>query len=412
MRSEWINELKNADVQGRARIIKELALSGDQQNLPILIQIAENDPDPRIQEYARKAAKHIYSSQKAAEPEDSNPNPEISPPPAEESQQDSDSEIRTPPPAEIRTAAQKVQRAFTLHTSKQTKKALQVLSEALKLNPALEKDTFTRGVAADLTGKIPEEAFLILKKPGGWKEIIDPDQAQAPQPATWDNTPSPAVEQIREQGGESTSNLVQTWLSFFRMDEEFLNREIARTNTEDTLLSVLVITIAAVLSFLINGFFQFQLITEMLGEQLTGLNINLGTIFFFLLLGTLIFTPLTFYLSAGLQFLGVRLFGGTGSFKAQAYLMALIQVPITVLGGLISLLSLIPWIGFIAGLVGFGLSIYAIILSVRALKVAHNVSAGRAVAGIIVPPLILSFIGGCILMLLGSTLGSLLGQIQ
>jgi len=148
-----------------------------------------------------------------------------------------------------------------------------------------------------------------------------------------------------------------------------------------------------------------------MGEQLPQLGLNLGMIFFFILIGTVIMTPLSFYLGVGIQYLGVRLFGGSGDFKSHAYLMALIQVPMTILSGVISLLALIPLIGFVAGLGGLGLSIYTIILTVRAVKAAHNVTTGRAIAGIIVPPLVLMFIGGCLMVVFGSALGGLLDQV-
>jgi len=92
--------------------------------------------------------------------------------------------------------------------------------------------------------------------------------------------------------------------------------------------------------------------------------------------------------------------------------MALILVPTTVLGGLVSLFALIPVIGIIAGLAGFGLSIYTIILTVRLVKVTHDLPTGKAIAGIIVPPIVLSAIGGCILMTIGSSLLAGLSQLQ
>jgi hypothetical protein len=108
----------------------------------------------------------------------------------------------------------------------------------------------------------------------------------------------------------------------------------------------------------------------------------------------------------------VRIFGGSGDFKSHAYLMALILVPTTVLGGVVSLLSFIPVIGFLAGLAGFGLSIYTIILTVRLVKSVHNIATGRAVAGIIIPPIVLSAVVGCLIISFGSALIGSLGLVQ
>ena len=412
MKRDLEKELKNSDPKERARIIKEIALSGNQENLRVLKEVVENDPDPHIQEYARKAARHLYSSKNTSRLEGSSPPVGKGSTGEEKSLESSSEGNRIPPPSEIRAAEQKVQRAFNMHTAGQTKKALQVFSQALDLNPELEKDTFTRGVAADLTGKTPDEALRILKEPDGWKEFIDDPKAKATQPDKTTSHSASISDQDHTQGDRSQSTLVQTWLSYFSMTEDFFRKEMGKANQEDTFLSILVFTIASVLIFLVNGFFQFQQITQLMEDQLSSLELNLGMVFFFLLLGTVIFTPLSFYLSVGLQFLGVRIFGGKGLFKSHAYLLALIQVPATIMGGVVSLAAFIPIIGFIAGLAGFGLSIYGIILTVRAVKVVHNVSTGQAIGGIIVPPIILSVIFGCIFMALGSTLAGLLGQIQ
>ncbi|MCJ7734276.1 MAG: YIP1 family protein [Anaerolineales bacterium] len=412
MKRDLEKELKNSDPQERARIIKEIALSGNQENLQFLKEVVENDPDPRIQEYARKAARHLYSSENTSSTEGSSPPPGTVSPEEGKTLESSSEGNRISSPSDIQAAEQKVQRAFNMHTAGQTKKALQVFSQALEMNPDLEKDTFTRGVAADLTGKTPDEALRILKKPDGWKEFIEGTKPKSTKPDLTPNllAPSSEVDQIKESG--SQSKLIKTWLSFFKMTEDFLAEEQGKANQEDTFLSILVFTIASVLIFLVNGFFQFQQITQLMGDQLSSLELNLGMVFFFLLLGTVILTPLSFYISVGLQFLGVRLFGGKGKFKSHVYLLALIQVPLTIMGGVVSLAAFIPIIGFVAGLVGLVLSIYGIILTVRAVKVVHNVSTGQAIGGIIVPPLILMFIGGCIMMALGSTLAGLLGQIQ
>ena len=144
------------------------------------------------------------------------------------------------------------------------------------------------------------------------------------------------------------------------------------------------------------------------GEALPPLDFNIGIVFFVMLIGTLIMTPLLFIIGAGLQFLGARVFGGRGEFRSHFYLLALIQVPVTVLGGVVSLLSIIPGIGFIGGLVGLGISIFTLIITARVIKAVHNLPTGRAVAGMLLPPLILIFLVSCLLMIFGSALLSAL----
>ena len=217
-------------------------------------------------------------------------------------------------------------------------------------------------------------------------------------------------------GSSSRTNLITAWLSFFGMSEKFFQVEAQKANGEDTLVSVLALTIAAVVIFMSNGFFQFQQIMNIINEELPAMgtdlppiDFNIGMIFFGILIATVIMTPLSFYLSVGMQYLGGRLFGGSGTFKVHAFLMALIQVPMTVMSGVVTLLALIPVVNILAGLAGFGLSIYGIILTVRMVKVVHGLGTGQAVAAIIIAPVVLSLIVGCLILTIG---GSLLGSLM
>ena len=415
MTQDWRDQLDSDDPKVRAQAVKAIALSGNQDYLKYLVEIAENDPDSQLRDFAKKAAQHLYSSQSQPEPEP------ISQPFSEPEKSESEIEAALARPmledeeedlstADVKEAEKKVQRAFSLHTSGQTKKALLIYAQALELNPDLGKNSFSRSVASELTGKPVQEAMLILGDPDKLSEFIEANHGKAKKERKKASSPSPAKK--RPQADQSKAGLIQTWLSFFGMTEDFFLAEQEKANTEDTLLSVLVYTIAIVVISMVTGFFQFQQITTLMGEELPQLGFSLGTIFFIILIGTVIMSPISFYLSVGLQFLGARIFGGSGDFKSHAYLMALILVPTTILGGLVSLFALIPVIGFVAVLAGFALLIFSIILTVRLVKVAHNLPTGKAVAGIIIPPIVLSAIGGCILMTIGSSLIQMLTQLQ
>jgi len=429
MAQDWITQLDSDDPKVRAQAVKAIALSGNQDYLKHLIEIAEADPDAQLREFAKKAAQHLFSSQAKTEstptptptytPE---PEPEpISQPPAAPEKTESEIAAALANPileteeddlssSDVREATRKVQRAFSLHTGSQTKKALQIFAQALDINPLLIKDTYAKSVASELTGKPVQEALLILGDPTRLSEFIEVNYGKAKKGGK--KASSPTRLKKRPQEDRSRDGLIQTWLSFFGMTEDLLLAEQEKANTEDTLLSVLVHTIAAVVIFLITGFLQFQQITTILGEQLPEFGFNLGMIFFLILIGTVIMTPLSFYLSVGLQYLGARLFGGSGEFKSHAYLMAMIQVPATILGGVVSLLYYVPIVGFLAGLAGFVLSIYTLILTVRLVKVSHDVSTGRAIAGILIPPFALVAIGSCLMLTIGSSLLAGLSQLQ
>jgi hypothetical protein len=180
---------------------------------------------------------------------------------------------------------------------------------------------------------------------------------------------------------------------------------------EDTFISVLVYTIATVITFFISSVTQLQQVMSMMREQLGGQMPEVGPFLLMILIGVVIFTPIMFFVGAGIQFLGLRIFGGSGTFKEHAYVLALITVPLTVISLVISIPSLILVLRCIAGLVGLGLSIWSLIVTVRGMKVVHNLSTGRTIAGLILPPLILTAGMFCILTLTGTLIGSIFENI-
>lgn len=421
MIQNWIDQLKSDDPRVRAEAVKQLALSGDKDNLRFLREVVENDPDPQLQEYAKKAARHLYTSDSTLVPPRTTPDPAPEPARSETDMNkisemaQIEAEEESLSSADKREAANLVQRAFTLHTSDRTHKAIPIFVKALELNPELVKEPYPRSVAGELTGKSPEQALHLLKDPDAVQELIDEIRGKDKKGKKGNKASTSAAEgkdKKSVQTRKEPSGLIQTWLSFFFMTESFFDREQERANTEDTLLSLMVYTIATVVISMVTGIFQLQQITTLMGEELPQLGFNMGTIFFFILIGTVIMSPISFYASVGLQFLGVRIFGGSGDFKSHAYLMALVLVPTTVLGGVVSLLSFVPVIGFLAGLAGFGLSIFTIILTVRLIKSVHNVPTGKAVAGIVIPPIVLSALFGCLFLAFGSALIGSLGLVQ
>jgi predicted esterase len=146
----------------------------------MLKDVYENDPDPRLRQYAQKAARHLFSTiQKETPPAltISDPNElavktEI--PDSDQSQEEIpeiDGVIVSP--AEIKNAEDKVQRAFSLHISGQRKKALKLFSQALEINPLLEYDKYAGNVASEITGLKAEEAFQTFKDKDGPRDLIE-----------------------------------------------------------------------------------------------------------------------------------------------------------------------------------------------------------------------------------------------
>jgi len=189
MEKQWGVQLQSKDPEQRAQAIKALALSAERENIKVLKEIHENDPDPRVQEYARKAALHLYTTLNSAETEKTSPSPPKSDHPLQEERESgpqassTESGKKKISQSDIQAADRKVQRAFSLHTGGQEKKALQLFVQALKLNPDLDKDPFAGNVAAELTGLPREEAFQSLRDRTDRKELLNSAQGRTKKPA-------------------------------------------------------------------------------------------------------------------------------------------------------------------------------------------------------------------------------------
>jgi len=196
------------------------------------------------------------------------------------------------------------------------------------------------------------------------------------------------------------------WLRFLQMGETFFAREAPRASGSNTLIGVLILSaISAILSWVslqIGPAVPSSMIPPEYRDFMTPMMepnplVSLCSGFLGGVLG--------FYLSAGLVYLGARVFGGSGDFTPQAYLVSLFAVPLGVLSGV---LGLIPCAG---PLISLGLSIYGIVLNVQVVKVVHNLTTGRAVAAVLVPAILIGLAVGClvagILVLLAPAIGNI-----
>lgn len=100
-------------------------------------------------------------------------------------------------------------------------------------------------------------------------------------------------------------------------------------------------------------------------------------------LGNIIVIPTFFFIGEGIIYLIAKAFGGTGTFLRQSYSHLLFAIP---LGVITSVLSLVPFLG---GLAGFGIFIYGLVLHIFSIMPVHRLSGGKATAVILLPYLVL-----------------------
>jgi hypothetical protein len=115
--------------------------------------------------------------------------------------------------------------------------------------------------------------------------------------------------------------------------------------------------------------------------------------------------PLGFLIGSGIWFVLAKLFGGTGEFEEQSYLLATFSAPLTIVS---SVLGVIPLAG---PCLSFFLGIYQQVLTYFAMKVSHNMTSGRALGVVLTPVIILLLCLVCTVMLgvlggVGAMMGS------
>ena len=111
-----------------------------------------------------------------------------------------------------------------------------------------------------------------------------------------------------------------------------------------------------------------------------------------------------------------KMFKGVGSYNQLVYAVAAFSAPISLVSGIISALSVIPYIGLCFSIVSIAVSIYAIVLMVMAVKGVNKFGWGEAIGSVLLPGLVIGFVCGClvigILMLLGPAIGDVFSTIN
>jgi hypothetical protein len=111
-----------------------------------------------------------------------------------------------------------------------------------------------------------------------------------------------------------------------------------------------------------------------------------------------------------------KLFGGTGTYEKLLYAFAAITVPFTIVSSVFVLLSVIPFVGICTAVISFGLSIYALVLQVMAVKATNRFGWGQAAGSVFIPGCTVFIICACVvfgsLMLLGPVIGNVFNNVN
>lgn len=94
-----------------------------------------------------------------------------------------------------------------------------------------------------------------------------------------------------------------------------------------------------------------------------------------------------------------KLFGGVGTFDKMAYASAAISFPITLVAAVLTLFSAIPFVGLCISIFSFGLSLYALVLQVMAVKGVNRIGWGAAIGSVLIPGVLVFVLCACVFAL-------------
>jgi len=208
--------------------------------------------------------------------------------------------------------------------------------------------------------------------------------------------PEPEPEAIHE-------SFWQIWQKALTRPKELTYAQIASSPKAQATTAYLWMFIAGLIQYFLSALVQRQMFNNL---QRYGIDIgNLGPRggFGAILVGLICVAPILAALStlafavmtAIMQWLA-KMFGGTGTYDQLAYTLAAIAAPLTILGGVLSLFSAIPFAGLCFGLLGFLVGIYILVLQLMAIKGVNHIGWGGAIGAYFIPILVLGFLCACI----------------
>ncbi len=215
-------------------------------------------------------------------------------------------------------------------------------------------------------------------------------------------------------------SLVDTWMAAFTKPREETYARIAAQPRATATNAFLWVFLASLLTSLVAAVAglggQFETFRQFLPPEIAsqmpatvGPSVGFGTIICGAPIGA-IFAVLFFAISTALVQWVAKLFGGTGTFDKLAYVFSSFAVPYSVVTSVLSLLSIIPFVGILTGLISFVLGIYVIILEVLAVKAVDRLDTGKATGAVLLPWLVILLLICCCIVIGASVLVPLISQ--
>lgn len=199
-------------------------------------------------------------------------------------------------------------------------------------------------------------------------------------------------------------SVFQIWGRALTRPNEQTYAELASSPAAKATTAYLWVFIASLIQLLLAALVQRQMynnMAEQFGLDLGALGMPGGT--GAILAGLLCLAPLGAVIStvffaiwvAVVQWLA-KMFGGTGTNDQLAYAIAAIAAPYSIIAGIFTLFSAIPYVGLCISGILFLAGLYVIVLQVMAIKGVNRISWGAAIGAMLIPGLVVFLVCACI----------------
>lgn len=212
------------------------------------------------------------------------------------------------------------------------------------------------------------------------------------------------------------SSVVQTWRKALTQPNEQTFVEISSSPNARATTAYLWVFVASLIQIFLVALVQSQLLGTYADQYGLGEQFGPRSGFASILLSAICGAPIGAIVTTLFFAIGVfvvqwiaKMFGGTGTTDRLAYAMAAIVAPYTILSGIATLFSAIPYVGWCITTIFALAGLYVLVLEIMAVKVVNQISWGAAIGSVLIPGLVIGFLCAC---LIGVSIAALLPIIQ
>ena len=212
------------------------------------------------------------------------------------------------------------------------------------------------------------------------------------------------------------NSVLQTWRKALTQPNEATFVEISSAPEARATTAYLWVFVASLIQIFLAALVQSQLLGTY-GERFgLGEQFGPGSGFGSILLAAICGAPIGAIVSTLFFAIGVfvvqwiaKMFGGIGTTDRLAYAMAAIVAPYTILSGIGTLFSVVPYVGWCVTTVFALAGLYVLVLEIMAVKGVNQISWGAAIGSVLIPGLVIAFLCAC---LVGLSVAALMPLIQ